>query len=63
MTIDELPSAQAQCDYFCDPCMKKGVQIKTAKVFCTACKRKYCAVHEEVCNGDNRWFKNKGILS
>ena len=48
ITIEELPSALVGDDSVCDPCKMKGVQSQTAKVFCTECKRKYCAVHEEV---------------
>ena len=46
--IDDLPPALEKPDCYCDPCKKKGVMTKTAKVFCTECKRKYCASHEEV---------------
>ena len=47
-SIADLPPALEKPDCYCDPCKKKGVMTKTAKVFCTECKRKYCANHEEV---------------
>ena len=48
-SISDLPPALEKPDCYCDPCKKKGVMTKTAKVFCTKCEHKYCAKHEEVC--------------
>ena len=47
-TFDSLPSAMDGMNSYCDTCTSKGKNSMTAKVFCTECKRKYCAKHEEV---------------
>ena len=47
-TFDSLPSAMDGMNSYCDTCASKGKNSMTAKVFCTECKRKYCAKHEEV---------------
>ena len=48
--LENLPSAIKGPETFCDTCKRKGVPKKTANVYCTICKKKYCAKHAEVGN-------------
>ena len=55
-TFDSLPSAMDGMNSYCDTCASKGKNSMTAKVFCTECKRKYCAKHEEVGGYCKNWL-------
>ena len=45
---EDFPTAIQGIETFCDVCKKRGVPKKTANVYCTYCKKKYCANHAEV---------------
>ena len=59
--IDELPSAMVGPDAFCDACKIDDVTNMTSKVFCTECKRKYCAEHEKVCILRSTWIASAHV--